>query len=338
METNNNALTLYGRMPDPLAAIKTLGEAFKTSPMLGLTTPGDGIVLAMTCMADGITPLDFIRKYHIIEGRPSMRADAMTAEFRRRGGKVRWLQLGDSGTAEAEFEFENQTLKMSFTLDDARRLLGKGKDGKDRIDKPGGNWEKDPGAMLRARLTSKAIRILAPEIVAGVYTPEEVQDFADDVAVKPAAARKAVADRRQAEVAEAVAAVAPNKPTPEQMAQIEAAWNATPNAPAPGEVIDAEFEPKPQTTPEPTPAPPVAEVPNAIDDPEALATNEDFRTLLAVASKLQSPTDPSRGYNAEEVLTGLKKACNVTDHRQAKRRQVLALIGKFRERLSRGPQ
>jgi hypothetical protein len=319
-ETNNNALTLYGRMPDPLAAIKTLGEAFKTSPMLGLTTPGDGIVLAMTCMADGITPLDFIRKYHIIEGRPSMRADAMTAEFRRRGGKVRWLQLGDSGTAEAEFEFENQTLKMSFTLDDARRLLGKGKDGKDRIDKSGGNWEKDPGAMLRARLTSKAIRILAPEIVAGVYTPEEVQDFADDVQVKPAAARKAVADKRQAEVAEAVAAV-----SPAQVATAEP-------------VIEVEFEAAPAVAPAPVEAPPVSEVPNAIDDPEALATNEDFRTLLAVASKLQSPTDPSRGYNAEEVLTGLKKACSVTDHRQAKRRQVLALIGKFRERLSRGPQ
>jgi len=317
-ETNNNAITLYGRMPDPLAAIKTLGEAFKTSPMLGLTTPGDGVVLAMTCMADGITPLDFIRKYHIIEGRPSMRADAMTAEFRRRGGKVRWLQLGDSGTAEAEFEFEGQTLRMAFTLDDARKLLGKGKDGKDRIDKPGGNWEKDPGAMLRARLTSKAIRILAPEIVAGVYTPEEVQDFADDVAVKPAAARKAVADKRQAEVAEAVAAVSP-------------APVATPEP-----VIEVEFEAAP--APAPVEAPPVTEVPNAIEDPEALATNEDFRTLLAVASKLQSPTDPSRGYNAEEVLTGLKKACNVTNHRQAKRRQVLALIGKFRERLSRGPQ
>jgi hypothetical protein len=326
-ETNNNAITLYGRMPDPLAAIKTLGEAFKTSPMLGLTTPGDGIVLAMTCMADGITPLDFIRKYHIIEGRPSMRADAMAAEFRRRGGKVRWLQLGEKGVAEAEFEFEGQTLRGSFSLDDARRMLGKDKDGKDRIDKPNGNWQKNPDAMLRARLLSNFIRMMAPEIVAGVYTPEEVQDFADDVQVKPAAARKAVADRRQAEVAEAVAAVAP-------------APVATP-AEDPT-IIDAEFEvvPKPQPAPAPAPveAPPVTEVPNAIEDPEALATNEDFRTLLAVASKLQSPTDPSRGYNAEEVLTGLKKACNVTNHRQAKRRQVLALIGKFRERLSRGPQ
>lgn len=324
-ETNNNAITLYGRMPDPLAAIKTLGEAFKTSPMLGLTTPGDGVVLAMTCMADGITPLDFIRKYHIIEGRPSMRADAMAAEFRRRGGKVRWLQLGEKGVAEAEFEFEGQTLRGSFSLDDARRMLGKDKDGKDRIDKPNGNWQKSPDAMLRARLLSNFIRLMAPEIVAGVYTPEEVQDFADDVAPKPAAARKAVADRRQAEVAEAVAAVA-------------SAPVATPvEDPS---IIDAEFEvvPKPQPTPEPTPVPPVSEVPNAIDDPEALATNEDFRTLLAVASKLQSPTDPTRGYNAEEVLTGLKKACNVTNHRQAKRRQVLALINKFRERLSRGPQ
>jgi hypothetical protein len=32
--------------------------------------------------------------------------------------------------------------------------------------------------MLRARCISKAIRMLAPEVVAGVYTPEEAADFA----------------------------------------------------------------------------------------------------------------------------------------------------------------
>jgi hypothetical protein len=317
-ETNANALALYQRMDDPLLAITKLGEAFQKSPIMGLTTPGDGVVVAMTVLAMGITPFDFYRTFHIIEGRPSMRADAMAAEFRRRGGKIRWLQLGDKGTAEAEFEFEGQTLRGSFTLDDARRMLGKDNAGKDRIDKPNCNWQKYPDAMLRSRLLSNFIRIVAPEIVAGVYTPEEVADFAEDVTPKPAAARKAVADKRQAEVAEAVAAV-----SPAQVATAEP-------------VIEVEFEAAP--APAPVEAPPVTEVPNAIDDPEALATNEDFRTLLAVASKLQSPNDPSRGYNAEEVLTGLKKACSVTDHRQANRRQVLALIGKFRERLSRGPQ
>ena len=31
--------------------------------------------------------------------------------------------------------------------------------------------------MLRARCISKAVRMLAPEVVAGIYTPEETEDF-----------------------------------------------------------------------------------------------------------------------------------------------------------------
>lgn len=31
--------------------------------------------------------------------------------------------------------------------------------------------------MLRARLVSKAVRMLAPEVVMGIYTPEETDDF-----------------------------------------------------------------------------------------------------------------------------------------------------------------
>ncbi|MGB1833429.1 MAG: hypothetical protein ACPHP9_07050, partial [bacterium] len=35
------------------------------------------IVLALTCMCEGITPLEFSRTYHIISGRPAMRADIL---------------------------------------------------------------------------------------------------------------------------------------------------------------------------------------------------------------------------------------------------------------------
>lgn len=36
--------------------------------------------------------------------------------------------------------------------------------------------------MLRARCISKAVRMLAPEVVAGVYTPEETEDFQPSIA------------------------------------------------------------------------------------------------------------------------------------------------------------
>lgn len=175
----NQAAAIYAKIENPMQAIAELGKMFHTSQIMGVATPGDGAVLALTCMCEGITPLEFARTYHIISGKPSMRADMMHAKFRGAGGKVKWINTGDDGSkaAEAEFTFDGQTLVVRFTLDDARKLLGKDKNGKDRIDSPDSNWQKDAPAMLRARLITKAIRILAPELIAGVYTPEEISDY-----------------------------------------------------------------------------------------------------------------------------------------------------------------
>ena len=49
-------------------------------------------ILAMLCDAEGLHPMMAIRRYHIIEGRPTLRADAMQADFQRSGGRIRWEQ------------------------------------------------------------------------------------------------------------------------------------------------------------------------------------------------------------------------------------------------------
>ena len=40
------------------------------------------------------------------------------------------------------------------------------------------NWRNYPRAMMRARCISEGIRTVYPACVAGLYSPEEVQDFA----------------------------------------------------------------------------------------------------------------------------------------------------------------
>lgn len=153
--------------------LATVGTMLETSGMFGLTRPGSGLVVAMTCFQQRITPLEFVRTYHIIDNKPAMRADAMAAEFRKRGGKYKILQR-DSEAAKAEFTFEKQTQVFECTKEQVK-LQGFCfcKDGKTVKD----NWQKFPENMLWARMMSNAIRVLCPEIVAGVYTPEEIQDF-----------------------------------------------------------------------------------------------------------------------------------------------------------------
>ncbi|MCX7689084.1 MAG: hypothetical protein N2045_14060, partial [Fimbriimonadales bacterium] len=52
------------------------------------------------------------------------------------------------------------------------------------IGKAGGNWEKYPRAMLRARVVSEGVRTVFPGVIVGLYTPEEVRDFEPVPAIK----------------------------------------------------------------------------------------------------------------------------------------------------------
>lgn len=173
--SETNAISLFDRCADPLAAIEKLGGFLAKSGMFGCDKMEQGMVIAFACLCERCSPIDIMKKYHIIEGKLSMRADAMLAEFVNRGGKVKWMKSGDDGTeARAVFTDKNgNSQELAFGVEDAKRmkLAFVTKSGQPT------NWQKNPGAMCRARLTSKAIRMMDPGCVAGTYTPEEVMDF-----------------------------------------------------------------------------------------------------------------------------------------------------------------
>jgi hypothetical protein len=179
--TTQPSSEMYDKISDPMTAIEKMGEWIASSGMLGCTKVEQGKLIAWQCAAEKKTPFDFKREYHIINGSLSMRSDAMLAGYRARGGKVLWKQF-DSKAAVAIWKYDGNECEIGFTENDARiaGLLPA---------KPGSGWAKDPSAMLRARAISKAIRMLAPEVVAGIYTPEETEDFQpapSEVAVAPA--------------------------------------------------------------------------------------------------------------------------------------------------------
>ena len=156
-----------------VADMQIVGEAIAKSGMFGVNNASAGLVVAATCHSQGISLLEFSRTYHIINNKPSMRADAMLAEFRKRGGKY---VISENGIerASAEFEFEGQKFSGVYTMEDARRSG-------DCFEKDGKtlkhNWQHRAENMLWARMVSRTVRLLCPEIVAGIYTPEEVEDF-----------------------------------------------------------------------------------------------------------------------------------------------------------------
>ena len=180
--TQQPSSEMYDKISDPITAIEKMGEWIASSGMLGCTKVEQGKLVAWQCAAEKKTPFDFKREYHIINGSLSMRSDAMLAGYRARGGKVLWKQF-DSRAAIALWTYDGNSCEISFTTEDAK-LAGL------LPAKAGSGWAKDPSAMLRARCISKAVRMLAPEVVAGIYTPEETEDFQPAIAEVTAAPTK----------------------------------------------------------------------------------------------------------------------------------------------------
>lgn len=177
---SNTAIAPIANMSEFLS----LAQEFEKSGMFGCTQPGQGAVLLSTCMTDRISPIEFIRTYHLIDGKPSMRADAMLAKFTQQGGKYKILSF-TKDKAEGLFLFGDNEITMSMTMKEAEAAgLPYSKAGKIKD-----NWKGFPRQMLWARVVSSAIRLVAPQIVAGVYTPEEVQDFDKAAAIEPSAIR-----------------------------------------------------------------------------------------------------------------------------------------------------
>lgn len=196
----------------PIASMADLaraGEAVSQSGMFGVTNAGAGMVVVATCQSQGISLMEFARTYHIIEGKPSMRADAMLAEFRKRGGRYR-MKSNTVEKAAAVFDFEGTSIEFTVTIDDAKRTGDAFKsDGKTLKH----NWAHRADDMLWARMVSKAVRRLCPEIVYGLYSPEETGDFQQErgaprdpvqITVDQAKARQQQAQPQEATIIEPV--------------------------------------------------------------------------------------------------------------------------------------
>lgn len=144
-----------------------MAEAICKSGLFGLKTPEQVLALMAVAQAEGRHPGSVARDYHIIQGRPALKADAMLARFQEAGGRVEWTVYTDE-KVEGRFSHPSGgSLTLSWTMQQARSIGLAGKD----------VWRQYPRAMLRARVISEAIRTVLPGVLSGVYTPEEVSDF-----------------------------------------------------------------------------------------------------------------------------------------------------------------
>lgn len=147
--------------------IEQMATSIVASKLFGINNKDQAISLMLLCQAEGLHPVIAARDYHLIQGRPALKADAMLARFQQAGGSVQWKEYTDEKVTGLFTHPQGGSLELSWTLAQAKSIGIANKD----------NWKNYPRAMLRARVISEGIRSVFPGCVVGVYTPEEVQDF-----------------------------------------------------------------------------------------------------------------------------------------------------------------
>jgi hypothetical protein len=173
-----NDVMIYQQIADPVAAIETIGKAITLSRIFGCQNDAQGQILALECLAKKLPPLALAERYHLIDGKLSMKADAMLAGFEDAGGTYEIREYSPDA-CEINFLRGKNQLTVRITWDMAQQEKWPyGKGGKETKT----NWSTAIGRqdMLWARVVSRGVRRLAPGVVCGRYTPEEIGDIEED--------------------------------------------------------------------------------------------------------------------------------------------------------------
>ena len=170
----------------------TLSEALHVSGVLvasrllprSIQTPEAAFAVIATGRELGLSAMQALRAIHIVEGKPTLSADLMVALVKR-SPECSFFRLVESTAERATYETlrrgEPSPTRLGYTIEEAKASGAATKD----------NWRKYPAAMLRARAASSLARAVYPDLVLGVYDPDEL-DGVRDVTPLPVAVPVAV--------------------------------------------------------------------------------------------------------------------------------------------------
>lgn len=178
-----NEIQVRNRTPNTLAVMTTLTDGYVNnlknlgimvaqSGIFGEITGQAGAMAALTMLQENLSPLDFARRYHLIDGKPTPRADALLAMFVEKGGEYEIKEFSNERVI-ITFSYKKNKVTIESTLEQFKQngvALGRNGQLKD-------NWRKFPRQMLFARTVSDGTRAVCPEIIFGMYTEEERADF-----------------------------------------------------------------------------------------------------------------------------------------------------------------
>ena len=223
-------------MRDDLAVLADQARAVVDTEFVPRTLRGN-LPATYACLLAGrelgLGPMEALRKIHMIDGRPSMSAEAMVGLAHREGHSITGELTPDSATVTGKRADNDDQMTVTWTLEMAKEAGLVGKD----------NWKRYPQAMLWARAASQLCRMLFPDVFTTVaHTPDEMKLSQEDRVVD--ALENLPAPGEPAEILDAAeAALPPPEPVVEAAPDPEPVQETTSVEPEAGE--QSSFVPPP---------------------------------------------------------------------------------------------
>jgi len=142
-----------------------------------LNTKEKILVVLLKAKELGMPPLEAISQLYVVNQKVAMQATGMLAQIYR-SGKAAYVRFGgDATSAWCEMARKDgvAAFKYVFTMEDAKRAGLLSKDG----------WRNYPKEMLLCRAITGCARKVFPDVIGGLYTPEELGlDVPPDVPIE----------------------------------------------------------------------------------------------------------------------------------------------------------
>jgi|GEM_PF-2857898 len=205
-------------MPNAMIPWNDLKQVVTIHQRAGLLPSRMTYEQTMVCLAQGhllgINPYEAVRGIVVVDGKPTIMAGLLQAVTRRALPQYEVVLVAyerDKCTVKGRRHPNEEWTQVTYDMEDAKLAGLTGKQ----------NWKKHPKQMLYARATTILNRMLAADVIHGLYTPDEMgleEDPEDGVKTKMAPPSEAPVVELSPE----------SEPEPEEEPAIETPFEETP--------------------------------------------------------------------------------------------------------------
>ena len=153
--------------PDEYRMMSSMADALVSSGFLpqSVNTPQKAVAIILVGRELGIAPWQALSTINVIQGKPTISPQLMLGLINR-SGQLEDMKVTDDGTTCTVIMKRSGRTPHTFTFSmaDANAMGLSSKD----------NWKKQPAVMRQWRAVGGCARIVFPDIILGLYTPEEM--------------------------------------------------------------------------------------------------------------------------------------------------------------------